>query len=66
MPEDFNIGSQMIAQFKAIGLTIVYSGIATAIVYFISSIITGGGRVDEETELMGLDEATHGEKALNL
>jgi Amt family ammonium transporter len=66
MPEDFNLGSQMVAQFKAIGLTIVYSAIATAIVYFISSIITGGGRVDEETELMGLDEATHGEKALNL
>jgi Amt family ammonium transporter len=66
MPEDFNLGSQMLAQFKAIGLTIVYSGIVTAIVYFISSIITGGGRVDEETELMGLDEATHGEKALNL
>jgi len=66
MPEDFNLGTQMVAQLKAIGLTIVYSGIATAIVYFISSIITGGGRVDEETEQMGLDEATHGEKAINL
>ncbi len=66
MPEDFNLGSQLVAQLKAIGLTIVYSGIATAIVYFVSSIITGGGRVDEETEQMGLDEATHGEKAINL
>ncbi len=66
MPEDFNLGSQMVAQLKAIGLTIVYSSIATAVVYFVSSIITGGGRVDEETEQMGLDEATHGEKALNL
>ncbi len=66
MPEDFNLGTQMVAQLKAIGLTIVYSGIATAVVYFISSIVTGGGRVDEETEQMGLDESTHGEKALNL
>ncbi|RUM66016.1 MAG: ammonium transporter [Sulfurospirillum sp.] len=66
MPENFNLSTQLIAQLKAIGLTIVYSGIATAIVYFISSIITGGGRVDEETEQMGLDEATHGEKAINL
>jgi len=66
MPEDFNLGSQMVAQLKAIGLTVVYSSIATAVVYFVSSIITGGGRVDEETEQMGLDEATHGEKALNL
>jgi Amt family ammonium transporter len=66
MPEDFNLGSQLVAQLKAIGLTIVYSGVVTAIVYFISSIITGGGRVDDETELMGLDEAVHGEKSINL
>ncbi len=66
MPEDFHLGSQLVAQLKAIGLTIVYSGVVTAIVYFISSIITGGGRVDEETEQIGLDEAVHGEKSINL
>ena len=64
--DDFVLGTQMIAQLKAIGLTIVYSGIMTAIVFFISSALTGGGRVDEETEFAGLDEATHGEKAINL
>jgi Amt family ammonium transporter len=47
-------------------LTVVYSGIMTAVVYFISSLLTGGGRVDDETELMGLDEAVHGEEAINL
>ncbi len=66
LPEDFNLGTQLMAQLKAIGLTVVYSSIATAVVYFVSSIITGGGRVDDETEQMGLDEATHGEKAINL
>ncbi len=66
MPEDFAFGSQLMAQIKAIGLTIIYSGIVTAIVFFISSLVTGGGRVDEETEQMGLDEATHGEKSINL
>ena len=66
MPENFNLGSQMVAQLKAIGLTIVYSGIMTAVVYFISSLITGGGRVDDETELKGLDTETHGEEAINL
>jgi len=64
--DDFVLGTQMIAQLKAIGLTIVYSGIMTAIVFFISSALTGGGRVDEETEFAGLDEAVHGEKAMNL
>ncbi len=66
MPENYNLGTQLVAQLKAVGLTIVYSAIGTAIVYFVSSIVTGGGRVDEETEQMGLDEATHGEKAINL
>ncbi len=66
MPENYNLGTQLVAQLKAVGLTVVYSGIATAVVYFVSSIVTGGGRVDEETEQMGLDEATHGEKAINL
>jgi len=66
MPEDFHLGTQMLAQFKAIGLTVVYSGIMTAVVYFISSLVTGGGRVDDETELKGLDTETHGEEAINM
>ena len=66
MPENFHLGSQLMAQIKAVLLTIVYSGIMTAVVYFISSLLTGGGRVDDETELMGLDEAVHGEEAINL
>jgi len=65
-PDDFELGTQMLAQFKAIGTTILYSGIMTAIVFFISSALTGGGRVDEEAEFKGLDEDTHGEQALNL
>ncbi len=64
--DDFALGTQMLAQLKAIGLTVVYSSIVTAIVFFISSALTGGGRVDEETEVEGLDEAVHGEKAMNL
>jgi Amt family ammonium transporter len=66
MPENYDMGSQLVAQFSAIGLTIVYSAIATAIVYFIASAITGGGRVDEESESRGLDETVHGEKGINL
>ena len=64
--EDYNLGSQLVSQLEAIGLTVVYSAIATAVVYLIASMLTGGGRVDEETELIGLDEKVHGEKAMNL
>ncbi len=66
MADDYNMGSQLMAQIKAIGLTVLYSAVATAVVYFIASMLTGGGRVDEETELIGLDEKVHGEKAMNL
>jgi Amt family ammonium transporter len=66
MPENYNLGSQLVSQIEAILLTIVYSGVMTAVVYFIASAITGGGRVDEETETIGLDEVTHGEKSINL
>ncbi|WP_457597372.1 ammonium transporter [Hydrogenimonas sp.] len=66
MPENYNLGSQLVSQLMAVGLTIVYSGIMTAIVYFIAAAVTGGGRVDEETETMGLDEAVHGERGLNM
>jgi Amt family ammonium transporter len=53
-------------QLKAVVVTIVYSGIMTAIVYFVSSIFTGGARVPEEHEIEGLDSAIHGEKGFNL
>lgn len=66
MPEAYEMGSQLVKQFQAIGLTVVYSAIATAVIYYVASAITGGGRVDDESESRGLDETIHGEKALNI
>ncbi len=57
---------QFIVQLESVGVTIAWVAIGTAIVYFIASAVTGGGRVDSETEEMGLDEAVHGEKSFNL
>jgi len=64
--DDYSVVSQLVSQLQAIGLTVVYSAIVTAIVFFIASALTGGGRVDEETEYKGLDEAVHGEQGMNL
>ncbi|ABB43920.1 Amt-family transporter [Sulfurimonas denitrificans DSM 1251] len=64
--EDYNMASQLLSQFKTIGLTILYSALATTAVYFIASVLTGGGRVDDESESRGLDEMLHGEKVINL
>ena len=64
--DDYNMGAQLVSQLEAIGLTIVYSAIMTAVVFFVSSLLTKGGRVDSETELIGLDSKIHGEQALNI
>ena len=66
MPENYDMMAQLLNQFKAIGLTIAYSAVVTAVVFFLASALTGGGRVDEETEFKGLDEVVHGEKGMNL
>ncbi len=57
---------QIIVQVESILFTIVYTAIMTAILFFVSKLLTKGARVDEETETMGLDEATHGERGFNL
>jgi Amt family ammonium transporter len=57
---------QFIVQVESVVVVGFYTLIGTVIVYYIATAITGGSRVDEEEESMGLDESTHGEKALNL
>ncbi len=57
---------QFIVQLESVGVTIAWVLVGTVIVYFIAAAVTGGGRVDKETEEMGLDEAIHGEKSFYL
>ncbi|AHJ13389.1 ammonium transporter [Sulfurospirillum multivorans] len=57
---------QVMIQIEGIIVTIVYTAIATAIVFKIASILTGGARVSADAESQGLDEVEHGEKAFNL
>ena len=57
---------QVMIQIEGIIVTIVYTAIATAIIFKIASILTGGARVSVDAESQGLDEVEHGEKAFNL
>lgn len=57
---------QFMVQLESVAVVGVFTLVGTVIVYFIASALTGGGKVDDETEQMGLDEAFHGEKALNI
>ena len=43
-----------------------YTAIATFIVIHITRFITGGLRVDEENEILGLDNSIHGERAFEI
>lgn len=56
---------QLLVQFEAIFIVGLWTLIGTIVVYLISSALTGGARINEETETMGLDEAVHGERGFN-
>lgn len=57
---------QIMVQLESIVTVGLVTLVGTVIVYFIASALTGGGRVSEETETIGLDEAVHGERVLNI
>jgi Amt family ammonium transporter len=61
---DYSIAAQVLVQAKAVGLTIVWSGVVSFIAYKIVDM-TIGLRVSEEDEREGLDITSHGETAYN-
>jgi Amt family ammonium transporter len=60
----YDIAAQLVIQFEAVGITLLWSGIGTAILWFVLDK-TLGMRVSEEGEREGLDIAEHGERAYN-
>lgn len=61
----YDLVGQMISQAKAVGATLVWSGVGSAILYKIVDIIVGlRPTVDQERE--GLDITSHGERAYNM
>ena len=56
---------QFMVQLESVVVVGLFTLIGTVIVYYVAAALTGGGRVDEEQESLGLDEAVHGEKYTN-
>ncbi|MDI6800773.1 MAG: ammonium transporter [Thermodesulfovibrionales bacterium] len=56
---------QLWTQIIAVGVTIVYTAVVTAVIFMIIKAFVGL-RVDVEEEIEGLDESQHGERAYNL
>ena len=60
----YDIGAQMLAQVKAVGLTLVWSGVGSFLLFKIADAILGL-RVSPDKEREGLDIAEHGERSYN-
>lgn len=52
---------QVLLQLKSVGATIVYSAVATYIVFKVSAFFTKGGRIQKSIELEGMDIGYHEE-----
>lgn len=61
---DYSIMSQFITQAKAVGVSLVWSGVVAFVAYKIVDMVIGM-RVPEEEEREGLDITAHGESAYN-
>jgi Amt family ammonium transporter len=63
--QDIEIGAQVFKQLKSVIVTIVWSGVVSAVVLGILKV-TIGLRASEQAEIEGLDSADHGESGYSL
>jgi Amt family ammonium transporter len=62
----FGNPGQLVIQVISIVGTIAFTAVGTFIVVYVTKAITGGLRVSEEDEVLGLDNAIHGERAFEI
>ena len=62
----FGNPGQLWIQIVSIIATAAYSGVGTLIVIFLTKVLAGGLRVDEESEVSGLDNSIHGERGFEI
>src|SRR5271168_4660926 len=62
---DYDMWTQLISQGKAVGTTLVWSGVGSAILYKVVDVLVGL-RPAPEAEREGLDLTDHGERAYDL
>jgi len=57
---------QLWIQFVSIIATAAFTAIGTIIVIYVTKLITGGLRVEQENEIAGLDSSIHGERGFEI
>jgi Amt family ammonium transporter len=58
------MAAQVLTQIKAVALTVVWSGVGSAVLFFVIDKLFGL-RPSEDAEREGLDITEHGERAYN-
>jgi len=56
---------QFMVQVESVVVIGLFTLVGTVVVYYIATALTGGSRVTEEEETMGLDESIQGERYMN-
>jgi len=56
---------QFMVQVESVVVVGLFTLVGTVIVYYIATALTGGSRVSEDDETMGLDESIQGERYMN-
>ncbi len=62
----FGNPKQLLVQIISILATAAFTAIGTLVLVYVTKALTGGLRVGEENEIMGLDGTVHGERAFDL
>jgi Amt family ammonium transporter len=57
---------QVLIQLVSILATAAFTAVATLALIYLTKVLTGGLRVEEENERIGLDNAVHGERAFEI
>ena len=60
----YDMAGQVITQFKAVGLTLVWSGLVSLVLFYAIKMVFGL-RPSTDDERQGLDQTSHGETAYN-
>jgi Amt family ammonium transporter len=64
VPGQYDMAGQFVTQLKAVALALLWSGVGSAILFFVIDKLFGL-RPSDEAEREGLDLAEHGERAYN-
>ena len=61
----YDMAAQVMTQLKAVGLTLVWSGLVSFVLFYVIKLVFGL-RSSSDDERQGLDQTSHGESAYNM